>query len=399
MGPHSGLVAIDLRGAVLAAAICCGILVTALTELFSLVGGLTLGWLLAAWATALAAGGLVLARRRVFRQSRRTCGWPPLLRGLDLAMAVWIAMVVALTGALALSAVPINPDSMAYHLARVAHWVQNGSVAFYPTHIIRQLYQPPWAEFAVLHLFILAGGDRLVNLVQWVSMVASLVGVTAIARQLGAGRRGQLLSAFACATIPMGILQSRTPQNDYAAALWLVCLVSALLALDSRPGALPTLGAGASLGLALLTKGTSYVFAAPFVLVFVLTGRNRLLSKKLIQGLVIGLCAVALNAPQYWRNAQVFGSPLGPGGEGNFRYANDAFSPAILASNALRNLGVHAGTPWPAANAHIERAIAVLHQGIGIALDDPRSTWPGTRFEVIPPAANEDLPAMAFTSC
>ena len=71
------------------------------------------------------------------------------------------------------------------------------------------------------------------------------------------------------------------------------------------------------------------------------------------------LCAVALNAPQYWRNAQVFGSPLGPGGEGNFRYANDAFSPAILASNALRNLGVHAGTPWPAANAYIERAIAV----------------------------------------
>ena len=35
----------------------------------------------------------------------------------------------------------------------------------------------------------------------------------------------------------MGILQSRTPQNDYAAAFWLVCLVSALLAMDSHPGA------------------------------------------------------------------------------------------------------------------------------------------------------------------
>jgi hypothetical protein len=38
--------------------------------------------------------------------------------------------------------------------------------------------------------------------------------------------------------------------------------------------------------------------------IFVLMGRNRPLSKKLTQGLVIGLCAVALNAPQYWRNAQ-----------------------------------------------------------------------------------------------
>jgi hypothetical protein len=379
-----GLVSVDLRGAVLASAVCGGVLVTALTEVFSLVRGLTLGGLLVAWATALAAAGLLLARLRVFRQSRPPSGLPPLPRGLDLAMAVWIATVVALTGALALSAVPINPDSMIYHLARVAHWVENRSVAFYPTHIVRQLYQPPWAEFAVLHLFIFAAGDRLVNLVQWASMVASLVGVSIIARQLGAGRRGQLLSAFACATIPMGILQSRTPQNDYAAALWLVCLVSALLAMDSRPGALPTLGAGASLGLAWLTKGTSYVFAAPFVVVFVLMGRNRPLSRKLTQGLVIGLCAVALNAPQYWRNAQVFGSPLGPGAEGSFRYANDALSPTILASNALRNLGMHAGTPWQAANAQIERAIASLHQGIGIALDDPRSTWPGTRFAVIP---------------
>ena len=81
----------------------------------------------------------------------------------------------------------------------------------------------------------------------------------------------------------------------------------------------------------------------------------------------------------------MFRSPLGPGAEGAFRYANDAFSPTILASNVLRNLGVHAGTPSPAANAQVERAIAVLHRGIGIPLDDPRSTWPGTRFEVIRP--------------
>jgi hypothetical protein len=55
---------------------------------------------------------------------------------------------------------------MSYHLARVAHWGQNHTVAFYPTHIVRQLYQPPWAEYAMLHLYILAGGDRLANLVQ-----------------------------------------------------------------------------------------------------------------------------------------------------------------------------------------------------------------------------------------
>ena len=70
---------------------------------------------------------------------------------------------------------------------------------------------------------------------------------------------------------------------------------------------------------------------------------------------------------------------------------NDGFSPSILASNLLRNLGLHAGTPWPGANVQVERAVDAMHRAIGIALDDPRSTWPGTRFEVRPPAAHEDL--------
>ena len=183
----------------------------------------------------------------------------------------------------------------------------------------------------------------------------------------------------------------RTTQNDYVAALWLVCLTSALLAIGSHPGPFPVLGAGASLGLALLTKGTANVFALPFVLVFLSMGRDRTVSKKLEQGLVIGLCALALNAPQYLRNFELFGSPLGPGAEGSYRYTNDGFSPSIVASNLLRNLGLHAGTPWKGSNLQIERVVDAMHRAIGIAMDDPRSTWPGTRFEVRPPAAHEDL--------
>ncbi len=380
---------IAARTAILAAAICGGVLVVAFTELLGSFRGLRFGWLISTWGVVLSAG-LLLARPRGLGARPRP-RLPLLGHGLDLAMAAFIAGVVALTGAIALFAVPITVDSMTYHLARVAHWAQDATVAFYPAHVIRQLHPPPWAEYAILHLFILWGGDRLANLVQWVSMVLSLVGVSLIARQLGAGTRGQLLATFVCATIPMGVMQASTTQNDYVAALWLVCLVSALLAIGARPGPLPVLGAGASLGLALLTKGTAYVFAAPFVVVFLLSGRARPTSQRLGQGLVIGLCALALNAPHYARNVHVFGSPLGPGGEGNFRYLNDAVSPSILASNLVRNIGLHVGTPSPAANAWLERVIAAAHREIGIALDDPRSTWPHTRFEVLPPRAHEDL--------
>jgi 4-amino-4-deoxy-L-arabinose transferase-like glycosyltransferase len=367
------------------------VLVVAVTEILSAFRALTAFWAGAAWiAIGLGAAAiLVQIRRHDSRWPRRPQFSPP--PALDRAAAITIALVGALTGAVALLAAPSNWDSMSYHLARVAHWSQNQSVAFYPTHIVRQLYQPPWAEYAALHLFLLGGGDRLVNLVQWLCSIASLIGVSAIARQLGATPRGQILSAFAAATIPMGILQASTTQNDYAAALWLVCLASALLALESRPGLLPVLAAGASLGLALLTKGTSYVFAAPFLAVFVLGGHRRARSTKIAQAVVIGLCAATLNAPHFARNLQVFGSPLGPGGEGPYRYQNDAMSLPVVLSNALRNAGLHVGTPWPPVNAAVERAIGAAHEVLGVPLNDPRSTWIGTGFEVRRPTAHEDL--------
>ena len=384
---------VGFRGAVLIAAVAGGVVLTGLTELLSLLGGLTFGWLVAAWAGVLGAAGLVAARLHLGRRRPHDAAAPPApaRSRLDRAMACGIAVAVAMTAALALFAVPITYDSMTYHLARVAHWAQNRSVAFYPTHVIRQLFPPPWAEYAVLHTVVLAGGDRLANLVQWGSMAGCLVGVSVIARQLGAGARGQLLAAFVCATIPIGLLQASTTQNDYAAALWLVCLTSALLALAARSGPVPLLGAGASLGLALLTKGTAYIFAGPLVVILLFGGRDRSISRAVGRGLVIGLCAVGLNAPHYARNVELFGSPLGPGGDGNFRYANDALSLPLLTSNVLRNLGLHAGTPWAAANARIELVIDAAHRAIGVPPDDPRSTWPGTRFAVTAPLAQEDL--------
>ncbi len=33
-------------------------------------------------------------------------------------------------------------DSMTYHLARIGHWIDNGSVDYYVTNIDRQLYSP-----------------------------------------------------------------------------------------------------------------------------------------------------------------------------------------------------------------------------------------------------------------
>ena len=111
----------------------------------------------------------------------------------------------------------------------------------------------------------LKGDDRLVNLIQWFSLFGSVVAASLITARLGAAPHTQLFAAVFCATLPMGILQASNATNSYATAFWLICVTYYLLALHAAPTWADAAWAGASLGLALLTKPTAYVFAAPLL--------------------------------------------------------------------------------------------------------------------------------------
>src|SRR5207247_2483992 len=103
-----------------------------------------------------------------------------------------------------------------------------------PTVNLRQLVLGPGAELIVLHLQILSGGDRLANLVQWLAYAGLVAGASLVARELGAGRRGEFFAASLAASIPMAILQASSTQTDAVAALWLVCLLVFLFRLRER---------------------------------------------------------------------------------------------------------------------------------------------------------------------
>ena len=81
------------------------------------------------------------------------------MAGTPLLFVLPIGVIVSLTGLIAFVAPPNNYDSMTYHLGRVVHWIQNHSVQHYPTNIDRQLFMPPWAEFAITHFYLLSTDD------------------------------------------------------------------------------------------------------------------------------------------------------------------------------------------------------------------------------------------------
>ncbi|MDQ6671596.1 MAG: glycosyltransferase family 39 protein [Chloroflexota bacterium] len=307
------------RWTFISACVLWGVLVTGITELLSLANWiyplcLAIAWLLV--LTAVAGRSVILLSRQP-----RAVRLPFVdIDNHEVALLACLVLVVALTGVVAAISAPNTWDSMTYHMSRVAHWIQNRSIADYPTHILRQLHQSPWAEYAVMNLQLLGGTDRLANFVQWFSMIGSLIGVSLIIEELGGDRFVQMLGAAIAATIPMGILQASSTQNDFVVSFWLACFTYFVLRIRRTQGQstpdLPVIcGTGASLGLAILTKATAYLFALPFCLVTIAIVLRRPKLRLVGSLTVVPILALALNVGQYQRNMAVYGSPLGPSQE------------------------------------------------------------------------------------
>ncbi len=379
------------RNSTLSAAVVWGFFLTIITEVLSAFKLLRFGWLLGVWGLfsvilAFIYFGLIKKEKQIARLDKtfkrhQFAKIPPFL----ILLLCGITFVVAVVGLTALIAPPNNWDSMEYHMARVVHWIQNHSVAHYPTNFLPQLYQKPWAEFTIMHLQILSGGDYFANLVQWFSMFGSVIGVSLIAKELGADLRGQVFSAVVAATIPMGILEGSSTQNDYVVSFWLVCFVYyVLLTVKERISSVHSLKLGTSLGLAILTKGTAYIYAFPFFVWFLLTGIKRLRWKLWQPIFTITILVVVINIGHYLQNFELFGNPLAVGGD---KYTNEVFSIPTLISNIIKDISLHLGTIDLVNNVML-KGIHLLHMVLGLDVNDPRTTW--GEFRMRPLSNHED---------
>lgn len=292
-------------------------------------------------------------------------------------LIIGVLVIVITTGLLAWFAPPQAVDSLHYHMSRVAHWAQAGSLRHYATGIEVQNSRSPGAQVFILHYYVLSSGDRLANFVQWFAMIGSLIGVSLLARQLGGNTIAEILSVAFTASLPMGIAQASSTMTDYVVAFWVVCVASESLQLykgETRKGTLVFLGLAA--GLAVATKPIALPYLLPFgVFIAFLLLRKRGIKTFIIWGVIAIVLVSILNVGHLVRNYLTYDDFFNPQ-EFNV-HRNEELNLQGLLSNLLRNAGLQAGTPWPTLNKEIYRAITAVHVKIGLDLNDPRTTAHG----------------------
>lgn len=301
---------------------------------------------------------------------------------------ILIISLLAISLFIAIAYPPNNYDSLTYHMARVEHWRQNESISHYQTHILRQLILQPFAEWVILHSRVLTGGDRLANAVQLFFLVGCLLNVSLITKLLGGNAKKQTLSVLFTCTIPMAIIQSNTTQNDIVVAFFILAFVYFTIRIMKRVTRVGLLWAGLSLGMALLTKGTAYIFTILFIawygILFITWYREplkKLLNKALLLMIVPAL-ALVINSTHFYRNSFLTGSPLG---NASVSTGNEGLEIRSLAMVALKNVMNH----MPVTHS-IKYHVVKTAYALGVDANDPKYHYNTMDFMMTGFSFNED---------
>jgi hypothetical protein len=136
----------DARLSFVKASILWGGLVTLFSEALSPLHLLHRTGLAAAWGVAAIALLTWAYRRGAFTFLREKLSVFPLrLPASDRILLVGLVLLAGLLLVVAWIAPPNTVDSLLYHMARVVHWADRGTLEHYPVNYAHQLLKPTWA--------------------------------------------------------------------------------------------------------------------------------------------------------------------------------------------------------------------------------------------------------------
>lgn len=277
---------------------------------------------------------------------------------------------------------PNNWDSLTYHMSRIMYWLSNESVEHFPTHILRHLYQPPFAEFFVLNLNLLNGNDYLSNSVQWLFLVFTIISTWSLLDFFHVSRFYKLVAALLIITIPAVELQSSTTKNDIICGFFIITALYFSIRTYYETSLRNFVFLGLAIGLGMLTKGTAYLFLAPIIVLFGIFILTKLIQTKnfkiLLHGFLLIFIVLILNIGHYSRNYKIDGNLVNIDKMESKAYENENRNASLLLSNLLKNAGLHLGYPI---HEESNKIIRIIHEKMRYSINNPEANYYGMPYE------------------
>ena len=239
---------------------------------------------------------------------------------------------------------PNNWDSMTYHVPRIAHWIQNESVENYSTNIIRQLYQPLFSEYVILHTHLLFNGDLFSNTVQFSFFLFTSLAVVAVLRELNVTKTILFISILLCFTIPQALLEASSTQNDITHSFFTIASVYFAIKSYKTLSIKFFLFFGICIGFALLTKAIAYIYVPVITLIFGFVLLRKILKEKkhnVLKYSLIILPIILINLGHSFRNYQFSHHITGVDAKTTKGIVFEKTSPKRILSCCIKNIVLH----------------------------------------------------------
>jgi hypothetical protein len=281
---------------------------------------------------------------------------------------------------------PNNWDSMAYHLPRVEHWIQNKNVYPYSTNIVRQVLTSPLSEYMIVNFQILSNIDAFGNLVQFTSFIFILFSGTLIFSLLKIGIKGQLFLILALLSLPMMLFQATTTQTDLLASFFFINFILFALLIIQTEASFKTnfIFLAFSLTLGILTKYHIAIFTVPIVFYMLFDLIKKKNNKNTLFAILVSVITVALIlVPLFARNIYFFGSITGKDlFDESATIINSTLSIQNMLSNNFKHIVDFISIPINGYNNLLFSTNHSLHKLIGVSENMPGNNWAGELFTV-----------------
>ncbi|KGO81330.1 hypothetical protein Q762_08905 [Flavobacterium cauense R2A-7] len=233
-----------------------------------------------------------------------------------------------------------------------------------------------------MNLNLLNGNDYFSNTVQLLYLILTFFSIWLLLTQLAISRFYKILALFIAITIPAVELQATTTKNDIVCSFFILTAIVFCIKTYYSNNFSNFLYLGLAIGLAMLTKGTAYLFLAPILAVYGWLLLIKIIKTKdfklLLNGFAVVLVILSINISHFTRNYKIEGNILNIDKNEALAFSNQKMDGKLLLSNLLKNVGLHLGYPI---ETKADAGIRKLHTLMNVPIDNPDTNYYNIKYD------------------